>query len=86
MNGLRVEVEVAYRQNQVDGVFTSNTAGTPQTGVVDYDHTSFSVLANVWYDIPIGSGFTPYIGGGVGWADTNVDGTFTCLQRRLSGR
>src|SRR5262245_21483278 len=35
MSGLRGEVEVAYRQNNVDGVFTSNTNATPQTGVVE---------------------------------------------------
>ena len=55
---------------------SSTVAATPQTGIVEYDHETFSVLANIWWDIPIGGNFSPYIGGGIGWADTNVDGTF----------
>jgi opacity protein-like surface antigen len=77
-SGLRAEVEVAYRENNVDAIYGSNSAGSPQTGTVDYDQQSFSVLANVWLDIPVGSGFTPYVGGGLGWADTEAEGTFTC--------
>lgn len=78
-NGLRAEVEVGYRSNNVDGVWSDNIVGTPTTGTVDYDHKSFSVLANVWLDIPIGSGFTPYVGGGLGWADVSAEGAYTCV-------
>jgi OOP family OmpA-OmpF porin len=79
-SGLRAEVEVGYRENNVDGAFRSNLGGpTPfQSGTVDYDHQTFSILANVWLDIPIGSGFTGYVGGGLGWADTSFDGAYTC--------
>jgi OmpA-OmpF porin, OOP family len=76
MNGLRVEVEVAYRHNQVDGAWTSNSGATPGwSGSFDFDHTTFSVLANAWYDFEIG-GLMPYFGGGIGWARTNVDGAY----------
>jgi opacity protein-like surface antigen len=77
MPGLRVEAEVGYRENQIDGTFlTSITAGpTTDSGPVDADHQTFSVLANVWYDFDVG-GFKPYLGGGIGWAETEFEGTY----------
>jgi len=79
MSGLRGEVELSWRQNNVDGLYSSNILGpTPfQSGTIDYDHETFAVLANIWWDIPVG-GFSPYIGGGIGWADTSIDGAYTC--------
>jgi outer membrane autotransporter protein len=74
VQGLRVEAEVAYRQNQVNGVWTSS-AVVQDSGALDYDHTTLSVLANVWYDFDLGN-VRPYIGGGVGWAETELDGAF----------
>jgi opacity protein-like surface antigen len=35
--------------------------------------TSFSIMANVWYDFCPDATFHPYIGGGVGWADVELD-------------
>jgi opacity protein-like surface antigen len=76
VKGLRAEVEVAYRDNQVDGVWTSNTGGPGvSTGTLDIDHSTFSVLANVWYDFSLGD-VTPYVGGGIGWADSQLDGSY----------
>lgn len=77
MGGLRAEIEVAYRQNTVDGLWQSNTT-TPtavSSGTLDIDHSTFSVMANVWYDIDVGS-ISPYIGGGIGWAETELDGRY----------
>ncbi len=74
VQGLRVEAEVAYRQNQVNGVWTSS-AVVQDSGLLDYDHSTLSVMANVWYDFDLGN-VRPYIGGGVGWAETELDGTF----------
>lgn len=80
LQGLRVEVEAGYRENQVDGLWTAdrnNGAGTgTSSGALDYEHSTFSVLANAWYDFNV-AGVTPYIGGGIGWADTDLDGTYT---------
>lgn len=36
-----------------------------------------SALASVWLDLPIGSGITPYVGGGAGIAGFEVDGEGT---------
>jgi len=74
MQGLRVEAEVAYRENQVDGVWASDT-GITDNGPLDYDHSTLSVMANVWYDFSLGN-VRPYVGGGIGWAETDLDGAF----------
>jgi len=81
MSGLRGEVEVSWRSNQVDGDWRSNySAVTPfASGTISYDHQTFAVLANVWWDIPVGGGINPYIGGGVGWADTDIEGDYVCV-------
>jgi opacity protein-like surface antigen len=33
---------------------------------------TFTLMANAWYDFDMGSNFTPYIGGGVGYADNEL--------------
>ena len=77
MGGLRAEVEVAYRENQVDGLWVSNvtTPTTVSSGALDIDHSTFSVMANLWYDFDVG-GISPYIGGGIGWAETELEGAY----------
>ncbi|MFM9862820.1 MAG: outer membrane protein [Micropepsaceae bacterium] len=74
VQGLRVEAEVAYRMNQVQGIWAS-TAVVADAGTLDYDHSTLSVLANVWYDFDLGN-VRPYIGGGIGWAETELDGQY----------
>jgi len=77
MQGLRVEIEGSYRQNNVGGVWASNitTPTSTSNGRLDYDEKTWAVLANVWYDFDIG-GLRPYVGGGLGWAHTELDGTY----------
>jgi opacity protein-like surface antigen len=66
--GLRAEVEVAYRRNDVGGRWTTSTGSTG--GSLDGNMSTFSIMANAWYDIDIGTKIRPYVGGGVGWART----------------
>ena len=76
--GLRVEAEVDYRSNHSKGTWQTNV-GNPanvSSGALDFDHTTWSVLANAWYDFSLGSSLKPYIGGGVGWGETKLDGNF----------
>ena len=73
--GLRGEVEVAYRQQDVDGAWLSATTGGTTSGALNYDQSTFSIMANLWYDFAVG-GVRPYVGGGIGWARTEVDGNF----------
>ncbi|TNE57448.1 MAG: porin family protein [Alphaproteobacteria bacterium] len=37
------------------------------------DVTSFSIMANVWYEFGTSGPIKPYVGGGVGWAKVEVD-------------
>lgn len=57
---------------KLNGVTYSNIPGVmAQTDKVGLQ----TVLTNIWYDIPTGTAFTPYLGGGVGWAFLNYKNT-----------
>lgn len=61
-NGLRTEIELAARSNEVDKV--TGTGG----GVNDGRMNAYSGMLNLLYDINTGTAFTPYLGAGIGWA------------------
>lgn len=81
LQGLRVEGELAYRENDVDAQWVSSiTSATidalaSDSGVAQYQHNAFSIMANVWYDFQV-AGLKPYVGGGIGWADVEADGVY----------
>ena len=64
-NGLRAEIELGYRDSDVDSV--NGLAGSG-------DVSALSAMGNVIYDFETGSRFTPYLGFGVGGAQVDVDG------------
>jgi len=67
-NGLRAEIEGSYRNNAVRRL-TGAGLSLPVTGTA---HT-YAVMANVLFDMDIGQNWVyPYIGGGVGYAWTNL--------------
>ena len=84
LHGLSVEGEVGYRRNNVGGHWeTSNnflasaiSAQAITGGAIDANLSTFSLMANLWYEFDIGMKFKPYFGGGVGWARTKLDGVF----------
>jgi OOP family OmpA-OmpF porin len=65
-NGLRLELEVGYRDNDVDSL-SGQTGGGGSTNV-------WSGMLNLLYDIPTGTAFTPYLGVGGGYARVKADG------------
>lgn len=73
MPNLRGEVEVSYSSHNVSGTATVWDSTYTDTGSVN----TLYALGNLWYDIDVGSSFTPYIGGGAGFAvvmpNVNVD-------------
>jgi opacity protein-like surface antigen len=81
--GLRAEGEFAYRENDVRGFWSTSTLTGGDTGPLDYQHSTYSIMANAWYDFAV-MGLNPYVGGGIGWAHTNVDGTFVGKAGSLS--
>ena len=77
VDGLRGELEASYRRNRINGNWsTSHHSGGEgrrgAEGTLSGDRSTFAVMANVWYDIHLGSKFTPYIGGGAGWARSRI--------------
>jgi outer membrane protein OmpA-like peptidoglycan-associated protein len=74
-NGLRFEVEGSYRQNAIR-MFATTVPGTGSSTQQDY-----GVMGNVLYDVdlrPLGIAFvTPYLGGGVGYQWSHLDGLVT---------
>jgi opacity protein-like surface antigen len=60
---LRLEFELAYRDNQSDSV-TFNFV--PITNTVFADVTYFSQMVNLLWDIPLGEAANLYVGGGIG--------------------
>jgi outer membrane protein OmpA-like peptidoglycan-associated protein len=65
-NGLRTEIEVGYRQNDIGDL--SGVAG----GTGDSD--ALNAMINGLYDFHNSSDFTPYVGAGIGWLNLNLDG------------
>lgn len=65
-NGVRTELELGYRSNDV-GSLSGVAGGTGEL-------KAKSVMLNLLYDFNIGSKFSPYIGGGVGYAQVDYDG------------
>lgn len=70
LHGLRAEMEVSYRRNDLKGDW-STTDGS-ESGPFSGHVSTFAIMANLWYDIDIGSKFVPYIGGGAGWGRHQV--------------
>lgn len=77
-NGIRTEVEIAYRRSGVDKV-TGTGSGPANDGSIH--NTSF--MGNVLYDFATGTQFTPYIGAGIGAAVVNADNIKTVYFRTL---
>jgi len=83
LHGLKVELEASYRRNKVGGHW-SVTTDSPDivspdalaTGDISAHASTFALMANAWYEFDIGTRFKPYVGGGVGWARSSLDGAF----------
>ncbi len=73
-NGLRTELEVGYRQADIDG--TTNPYGNAALGASG-DYGVLNTMVNVYYDMPINWVVTPYVGVGVGYAHIWADGLRT---------
>jgi OOP family OmpA-OmpF porin len=65
-NGLRLELELGYRDNDVDSV-RGVTSASGSTNV-------WSAMVNALYDVPTGWVVNPYIGAGIGYARVKADG------------
>lgn len=60
----RLEAELGWRRNDVDALGGASAGG---------DINLLSLMGNLYYDIPTGTAFTPYIGAGLGGAHAMLD-------------
>jgi len=65
-SNVRIEGELSYVSHSVNSTFASSGPGG--TGSATGTTGTVYLLGNVWLDLDTGSGFTPYIGGGLGVA------------------
>lgn len=70
--GVRGEVELGYRANDIDKV-TIDGLGTAS---LNGDVTSLSLMGNLYYDFPVAGNFSPFIVGGIGFANVEADVDF----------
>ncbi len=68
--GLRAELEVAHRRNDLDNDFFVVGLGSRDSRG---DLTATTVMANVLYDFELAPSFDVYVGGGLGVAFVDVD-------------
>jgi outer membrane protein OmpA-like peptidoglycan-associated protein len=78
-NGFRIEVEGNYRQNQ-----TREWKGTPFPTTSSGTNQQYGAMLNALFDFDIGYNWLyPYMGAGVGWAQTRLGNPFTSSNRSL---
>lgn len=73
-NGVRVELEGSYRQNEISGV-TGFGGNIPAPRTQSGDVQSYGIMVNALYDFNLGpaSFFHPYVGVGAGYVIQNWD-------------
>ena len=78
-NGIRVEAEIGYRGADVDTRTITNDGGLGVAGLsgeADGDVRVLSAMANAWYDFAVDFPVTPYVGGGIGFANVDAEASF----------
>ena len=70
LDTLRVELEVAYSENDADGFAPDTDPPSDAIGTFNI----FTVMGNAWLDLPLTEFFKPYVGGGAGLAFVDADG------------
>jgi opacity protein-like surface antigen len=68
----RLEVELAYRQNDVDKITINFDDGT-EVFRGDGDFSATSLMLNGYWDLETGSPVVPYFGGGIGFANVTAN-------------
>lgn len=74
VRGLRLELEVAFRRNDIGGQWSEDTFFIGSSGPIAANMSTFSIMSNVAYDIDVGMKVKPYVIAGAGWARSNFDG------------
>ena len=70
---LRVELEVAYSENDVDKLDYTDANNDESSFDANGKFGILTFMANIWYDVPLNEELKPYIGGGAGIAVVDGD-------------
>lgn len=70
-NGLRPELSLSWLSHDFDSVRLSD--GTTQEA--DGEIRALGLMANLWYDLPLGPHLVPYLGGGIGGREIRLSNT-----------
>ncbi len=65
----RVELELGYRDNDIDQVTISGLGAVAGRG----EMTTISLMGNAYYDFATAASFTPFVGAGVGVANVKAE-------------
>jgi len=65
-DNLRIEGELSYLSADAE-------CGPGKCSSIEFDVSTLSILGNGWYDFATDSGFKPYVGGGIGMAQVNIE-------------
>ena len=73
----RVESEFGFQSHEFEEMTDLKINGIPRSDVnADGDYDAFIFLINGFYDIDTGTRFTPYLGGGIGFARLDIKNLF----------
>jgi opacity protein-like surface antigen len=64
---MRFEGEVSYHRNKIDNVYAG---GSSVSSSGNFNTTAYMI--NAFYDLPTGTAWSPYIGGGMGVAELHL--------------
>ncbi len=73
---LRGELELSYLQNDIDELNFTGNAAAPDAIIGDAEFSSVNLAANFLLDFPTSGILTPYIGGGLGIAFTDIEAAY----------
>lgn len=74
LSNVRTELELGYRSNELDSISVGGTTGG------DAEVNALSGMANVAVDLDIGSTFQPYVMGGLGLANLELENDDTNFE------
>ena len=75
---VRIEGEASYRQLKIEDASLESLKESIE--VASGDMKALNLMVNVWFDIDIGGGFRPYLGGGVGGGQLTLDTAIQILD------
>lgn len=71
-SAVTVTTDTATITNPGTYTFNGTLSSTVTAASPSGELRTFTLMANAWYDFDMGNDFTPYIGGGVGYADNEL--------------